>query len=246
MSPASPLPPPPRLDPSRHALFLDFDGTLVDFAPTPDGVTPRLGTMERLGALRELFGGALAIVSGRPIADIDHFLAPLKLPAAGVHGQELRHADGKEQTRTPSPEIAEARKRLAAALADDDPLRLEDKGAALVLHFREHPQEEARAKSLARQAAAGLADLRVVDGHAIAELRARGVDKAGALAALRRRLPFEGRVPVFVGDDATDEDGFRAAEEHGGFGIKVGPERTCAAYRLADVAAVHDWLATCA
>ena len=240
------LTPPPPLDPLRHALFLDFDGTLVDFAPTPGAVKPRPGTVARLQALHGLFGGALAIISGRRIADIDGFLQPLALPAAGVHGQELRLPDGKTHARSPSPEIAEARRRLQAALATDDPLRLEDKGAALVIHFREHPQEGERAKTLARQAAAGLSQVRVVDGHAVAELRERGVDKAGALVALLGHSPFKGRAPVFVGDDATDEDGFGAADRNGGFGVKVGPEGTAAAYRLADVAAVHDWLANCA
>jgi trehalose 6-phosphate phosphatase len=234
----------PLLDPNRHALLLDFDGTLVDFAPRPDAVEPRSETVGVLRGLAERFGGALGIISGRRIADIDGFLRPLSLPASGVHGQELRPASGEMRRREPSQHVDEARGRLRDALGPDDPLRLEDKGGALVLHFREHPDQEERARSLARDAADGLNDLVVVEGHAIAEIRQRGVDKAGAIRDLMRTPPFKGRLPVFVGDDVTDEDGFRAAAELGGFGVKVGAGETSAAFRLPDVEAVHRWLAT--
>jgi trehalose 6-phosphate phosphatase len=235
---------PPVLDPQQYALLLDFDGTLVDFAPRPEAVVPRPGTVDLLRELARKFGGALAIVSGRRIADIDGFLQPLSLAASGVHGQEIRPAAGEMHARQPSPQVSEARRRLGSALGPADPLRLEDKGGALVLHFREHPDQEERAKSLAREAAAGFADLLVVEGHAIAEIRERGVDKAGAIRDLMRLPAFRGRLPVFVGDDVTDEDGFRAAAELGGFGVKVGAGETSAARRLPEIGAVHQWLAT--
>jgi trehalose 6-phosphate phosphatase len=239
--PASRVPPP--LDPRRHALYLDFDGTFVDFAPTPDAVKLRLGSRELLERLSRRLGGALALVSGRRIADIDRLLAPLELPASGVHGREFRPAPGDFRARPATPDFDEARRRLAARLLPDDPLLVEDKGAALVLHFRLHPEERGRAEALAHEAAAGLPDLYAVKGHMIFEIRQRDVSKALALELFATVEPFASRLPVFVGDDATDEDGIRAAAEAGGFGVKVGPGASAALYRLADVTAVHRWLA---
>jgi trehalose 6-phosphate phosphatase len=236
----APLPP---FDPDRHALFLDFDGTFVDFAPRPDAIVLRPGSVDLLRNLSRRLGGALAIVSGRRIADLDGFLEPLRLPASGVHGQELRLADGDIEVRSPSPQLDEARRCLAAALGPGDPLDLEDKRAALVLHFRRNPEEGERAAALAREAIAGLADLEALPGHAIVEIRERGVSKADAVRLFAAHPPFAGRLPVFVGDDTTDEDGFRAAAGVGGFGVKVGPGVTAASYRLPNVSAVHAWLA---
>lgn len=237
---------PPPLDPDRHALFLDFDGTFVDFAPRPDAIALRPGSVDLLGSLSGKLGGALAVVSGRRIADLDCFLAPLTLPASGVHGQEFRPKPGEILTRTPTPELEEARRRLASALAPGDPLLMEDKGGALVLHYREHPDQRARAESLAMRAVDGLAHLHALPGHAIMEIRERGVDKAGAVRDFCAVPPFAGRLPVFVGDDKTDEHGFAAAAAAGGFGVKVGPGATAAKWRLPDVAAVHRWLAALA
>jgi trehalose 6-phosphate phosphatase len=237
---------PPPLDAARHALFLDFDGTFVDFAPAPDAIELKPGSRELLGQMRDRLGGALALVSGRRIADLDRFLAPLELPASGVHGQEFRPRRGDFRMSPPTPQLHEARARVLAALSADDPLRLEDKGAALVLHFREHPDQRERAANLAVSAVAGLSDLHAVEGHAIFEIRQRGISKAMAIGLFGAAEPFAGRTPVFIGDDTTDEDGFRAASAAGGFGVKVGPGKTAAAYRLPDVAAVHGWLAALA
>jgi hypothetical protein len=126
----------PILDPGRHALFLDFDGTFVDFAPTPDAVKLRPGSLELLGELQGRLGGALAVISGRRLFDIDGFLRPLELPGSGVHGQEFRPYGGDFRVEPPSPQIQLARERLKSALGPNDPLHLEDKGGALVLHFR--------------------------------------------------------------------------------------------------------------
>lgn len=233
---------PPALDPARHALFLDFDGTFVDFAPEPDAIRLRPGSTGLLKRVSQRLGGALAVVSGRRIADLDRFLAPLELPAAGVHGQEFRPCPGDFRRAAPTPQLDEARRRLAE-LDAGDPLFLEDKGGALVLHFRRHPEQRGRAERLAHAAVAGLSGLHAVEGHAIFEIRQRGISKALALGLFAPLPPFSGRLPVFVGDDTTDEDGFRAAAAAGGFGVKVGAEPTAAQYRLADVSAVHRWLA---
>jgi trehalose 6-phosphate phosphatase len=234
---------PPPLDPARHALFLDFDGTLVDFAPEPDAISLRAETLPLLKASSLALGGALAIVTGRRIADLDRYLAPPEFPAVGVHGQEFRPIPG-EIHRLPPPEGLDiARWRLAAALAPADPVRLEDKESALVLHYRAHPDQMARAGVLARNAAGGLPQLNVVGGDGIFEILDGGTTKARALDLFLQRQPFAGRVPVFVGDDVVDEEGIRAAAAEGGFGIKVGPGETAALYRLSDISAVHDWLA---
>jgi trehalose 6-phosphate phosphatase len=237
---------PPLLDPDRYALFLDFDGTFVDFAPHPDAIELRPGSIELLNHVSRRLGGALALITGRRIADLDRFLAPLVLPACGVHGQEFRPVPGDLRLRAPSPQITEVRRRLASRIAPDDPILLEDKGSALVLHFRARPEQHGRAERLAREAVAGLPDLYALAGQAIYEIRERGVSKADALRIFADMPAFAGRLPAFVGDDSTDEDGLRAAAEAGGFGVKVGPGETSAAYRLPDVAAVHRWLAALA
>lgn len=233
---------PPVLDAARNALFLDFDGTFVDFAPTPDAVQLRPGSIELLAGLRQRLGGALAMISGRRLADIDRFIAPLELPGAGVHGQEFRLNPGETRVAPPPPDLDEARRRIAAAVPPGDPLMVEDKGGAIVLHFRLHPEQRDRAAMIAAAAVDGLADVHAVEGHAILEIRQRGVSKAGALQRFAQKAPFAKRLPVFIGDDSTDEDGFRAAAELGGFGVKVGPGETAAACRLPNVSAVHDWL----
>jgi trehalose 6-phosphate phosphatase len=233
---------PPQLDPAVHALFLDFDGTFVDFAPTPDSIKLRLGSRELLERLSRRLNGALAMVSGRRIADLDRFLAPLVLPASGVHGQEFRPSPGDFRERPPTPDLDVARRRLSAALTSDDGLLIEDKGGALVLHYRLNPEKRGRAKALAQMAAAGLDDVVVVEGHFIFELRQRAVTKAVAIKLFADVPAFRKRCPVFVGDDTTDEDGLREAERVGGFGVKVGAGETEARYYLPDVSAVHAWL----
>jgi len=233
----------PPLDVERHSLLLDFDGTLVDFAPLPDAIKLRPGTVDLLRRLTERFRGAVALVTGRHIENVDHFLDPLKLPAIGVHGQEVRRHGEPIAARVWSPEIDIARGRIAASLREHDPLLFEDKGSALVLHFRICPKEGVRALAIAQRAVDGLEQLEMVEGHAIAEVRERKVSKADAISIVAAWPEFAGRKPVLIGDDTTDEDGFRAAAGAGGFGVKVGPGDTAAQYRLAGVDAVHEWLA---
>jgi trehalose 6-phosphate phosphatase len=131
---------------------------------------------------------------------------------------------------------------LARSIAPEAHIDLEDKGSALVLHFRRHPEKRAQTEALARAAVEGLDGLHVMAGHAIFEILQRGITKGRALRRFMRRPPFAGRVPVFVGDDVTDEDGLRAASAEGGFGVKIGDDETAALYRLPDTKAVHDWL----
>ncbi len=237
---------PPPLDPARNALFLDFDGSLVDFAPTPDRIVVRPETIALLEEVRRRLGGALAIVTGRRIADIDHHLAPIRLPVSGVHGLEFRAESGDATAGTISDEVEVARRRLAVDIGPSDPIFVEDKGGALVLHFRANPDQRARAETVARQVTAGLETLRVVGGHSIFEIRQQDVTKADAVRRFMRLAPFSGRLPVFVGDDFTDEDGMRAATAEGGFGVRIGPGKSAAEFRLPDTLAVHAWLSLAA
>lgn len=235
-------PAPPDLDARRHALFLDFDGTLVGFVDDPDAVKVAPDLVPALERLSEALGGALAIVTGRPVAAIDRFLSPLSLATAGVHGFERRHAPGAPVERSEPPSSLEDARRVLLSEADGVGLRVEDKGTAIVLHYRgrEHLAEEARA--LGRKAVGDADDLKAIDGHAIVELRPTGIDKGRAIEALMGEGPFAGRAPVFLGDDTTDEDGFAAAQAMGGFGIKVGAGRTAAHHRVETLEEVRTWL----
>jgi trehalose 6-phosphate phosphatase len=240
------LPPPPVPNPTRHALFLDFDGTLVGFSDDPEAVHVPAGLVATLDRLARVFGGALAIVSGREIASLDRLLTPLSLPAAGVHGLQMRRDGQIESNAAEAARLAAARTSIATAIGPGDPIRVEDKGGAIVLHYRGVPEAADRACAVAEAAAATDGGLVAVPGHAIVEVRPRAITKAGAILRFMERPPFAGRNPVFVGDDVTDEDGFRAAIEAGGHAVKVGPGKTAASYRLADVAAVRAWLRNCA
>jgi trehalose 6-phosphate phosphatase len=218
------------------AIFLDFDGTLVDIAPQPEAVSVPPPLIESLAALHERLEGAVAIVSGRPIAQIDAFLSPLRLPAAGVHGAERRRADGSIQLFDgPSLEQVDA---AARALAARHPgLRVEHKRGSLALHYRQAPHLEAqclRAMQAAVDASPGLVLLR---GKMVAEAKPAGASKGHAVEEFLAEAPFAGRTPVFIGDDVTDEAGFAAVQRLGGLGVKVGEGETAALRRVADPAA---------
>ena len=224
------------------ALFLDFDGTLADYAPHPDGVTIEAGLPALLARLRERLHGALAIVTGRTLEALDTLIGPLRYAAAGLHGLEWRLAAGKTH-RSGNPVGAGP---IFAALVErfggDRRIVIEDKGAGVALHWRRAPERAAECIAFMREIVTS-ADLEVLRGHAVVEARPRGVHKGAALRELLRHAPFKGRKPVYVGDDRTDEDGFRAALVAGGHGVKVGREITEARFRLASVPAVHAWLA---
>ena len=234
---------PPFIDSHRHAVFLDFDGTLVDLVDDPDAVAITPDALARLGALRAELSGALAMVSGRRIADLDRFLSPLRFAAAGVHGLERRLLPDGAVERLAGPEtLAAVRDALAPTLRQESRLTLEDKETALVLHYRTAPDLETLAKQAMTAAIEGRDDLVMMMGDNIVEVHPAGMDKGVAVADMLREPPFARRVPVYVGDDTTDEFALKLVRDAGGVSIKVGTKQSVADYRLVDVAAVHRWL----
>jgi trehalose 6-phosphate phosphatase len=224
----------------RHALFLDFDGTLAEIAERPDRVVVEASLPRTLESLSERLGGAVAIVTGRWLADVDGLLAPLMLAGAGLHGAEVREG-GRVQVREVDG-IAGIARALRARFAGDGRILVEDKGAAVALHFRQAPERAAECVRVLRESAAQWPGLEVVPGKMVIEARAYGSNKGVALRAIAGKAPFAGRTPVFVGDDVGDEDGFVAAAELGGYGVKVGDGPTLARYRCSDVTDVRAWL----
>jgi trehalose 6-phosphate phosphatase len=236
-------PPPLAAD---AALFLDFDGTLVPLAPRPQDVHVPARLPELLGVLHATLDGALAVISGRPIADLDGLLSPLRLPAAGLHGAEVRSGSGSMiESRYAVPPAS--LRGAAHALVDVHPgLLLEEKAAGFALHYRARPELEALCKATLRTALGETGDAatrwQLIDGHAVVELKQRGISKGSALRSLMESVPFSGRRPVYIGDDVTDEDGIAAAQDAGGIGVRVGPAATLALHRLPDSPAVIAWL----
>lgn len=213
------------------ALFLDFDGTLVDIAPEPGAVVVPCGLVPTLTSLQQYLGGAVAVVSGRPIREIDQYLAPLRLPVAGVHGAERRGADGDVDLAASYP--LQAVEQAAGELARQHPqLLLEHKGTSLALHYRQAPHLEQLCLDVMQQAVAQSPGLALLRGKMVAEAKPVGASKGNAIEAFLREPPFAGRTPVFVGDDITDEVGFSTVQRLGGLGVKVGEGPTVAWQRL--------------
>lgn len=223
------------------ALFTDFDGTLVDIAETPDAVHIPSDLAERIDRLTREFDNAFAVITGREIADIDRFLSPLHLPIAGAHGSQRRRADGSmeeldEDLIAGAEEIARAIEPLAVAHPE---LLIEPKPGAVALHYRQAPDLAEACHRALEEVLADHPQYSLVEGKMVYEARPIGFDKGAALRAFMQEEPFLGRTPIFIGDDRTDEDAFRAAQELGGVGIKLGPGDTAARLRIADVASVH-------
>jgi trehalose 6-phosphate phosphatase len=220
----------------RAALLLDLDGTLLDIAPTPDAVVVPADLSGVLRALRMLLGDAVAVVTGRPVETIDRLLGDSVFAVAGEHGGAVRHAPGAILERPTLPEPPSAVIEGAAQLvAAHQGALFEPKARGFSLHYRAVPEAgEALREGLAALIA-GAEAFELLQGNMMWEVRPRGVHKGTAVAALMDRAPFAGRLPVFLGDDVTDEDGIEAAVAMGGAGIRV-PEV------FGDAAGVRTWL----
>lgn len=234
----------PALIPDRCALFFDVDGTLAEIQSRPEHVFIPTETLQALEQLHAQ-GAPVALISGRPLMQIDQLAAPLRLPAAGVHGTERRTVDGQIlRLAVDADRFNTIEQELATACAAVPGLLLENKQVAFALHFRLAPELEPMARTLAEDFAARHADvLALQPGKCVFELKPRGASKGEVIRAFMQEAPFHGRVPVFLGDDLTDEAGFEVVNALGGVSIKVGAGQTVASRRLESVAEVGNWLA---
>ncbi len=245
MPPAAP-PPPPELHAHGIALFLDVDGTLVEIEREPGAVHVPERLCQILRDLLRATGGALALVSGRTLAELDRLFAPLRLSAAGLHGLERRNLRTEVVRARPDPAILEAARAQLAGFAERHPgVLLEDKGLTLALHYRNAPTQQGAATAAAEAAvAASQGGLVLLRGKMVLELKPPGCDKGQAIAAFMDEPPFAGRQPVFAGDDVTDEAGFDVVNAQGGVTIRIGADAapTVARHAQPDVDAMHSWL----
>jgi trehalose 6-phosphate phosphatase len=239
-----PLPPPPCSQPNA-AVFLDLDGTLVEIAERPDLIAVTRDLVEALDNARARLGGALAVISGRTLDDLDRRLAPLQLPAAGIHGLEHRDAQGRRTQPSPAPLPERTRIRLGQLAAAWPAVLVENKGDSVAVHYRQDPSAGPAVRTAMEEIHQELGqDFVLQHGKMVIELRPAGASKGTAIMAFMAEPPFAGRLPVFVGDDVTDEDGFAVVNSLGGHSVRVGADcaGTAARFGLPDVAAVHDWL----
>lgn len=237
--------PPEALDPEATALFLDIDGTLVELAEHPDAVTVDESLPAVLDEVQAALGGALALISGRGLDDIDRLFGTNRYAAAGAHGSELRYADGSRRD-PPGDSLPEAlRRRIDEFAATHEGLLVEHKSTGLSLHYRAAPEAESEARAFLDGLLTEIDDeFRLIDGKKVLEVGPTGHSKGDAIGRFLDAAPFAGRRPVFAGDDVTDEDGFRAVIAAGGVAILIGDRaESLAEYRLPDVAAVHRWIA---
>jgi trehalose 6-phosphate phosphatase len=226
---------------TRHALFLDFDGTLVDLASQPEAIAVPPDLPEILAELSLRVGGALAIVSGRKLTDLDRFLNPLRLPVAAEHGAQRRLHTG-ETMMLATPDLREVI-RAAYQFAERHPgLQIEVKSAAVALHYRHAPELQARCLEFMCNAAESTPGVELLHGKCVFEIKPSGISKGTAINDFMKWRPFKGRLPIFAGDDVTDEAGFSVVQALGGVAIKVGSGPTLASHRCPSPAELLAWL----
>jgi trehalose 6-phosphate phosphatase len=230
---------------ARWALFLDVDGTLLEVADTPESVYVSDGLKILLTELSERLGGALALISGRTIEDLDRLFAPLRLCASGVHGAQRREANGRIVRATVEGDaLREAHAELLSFVQANQGLLLEDKSFALALHYRLAPHLEQVVHRMMQSTVDRLGcEYLLQPGKRVFEIRPAAWSKGTAVRSFLQEAPFAGRAPVYIGDDVADEHAFEAVNDLEGLSVRVGePIATQAKFRLAGVAEVHEWL----
>jgi len=234
---------PPLIRLDQAALLLDIDGTLIDIAARPDEVVVPATLRETLQNLQHRTGGALALVSGRQLLDIDRLFSPLKFSAVGGHGAEIRQLpDGPVDAANAAP-LPKVLTQGLFQLADGrDGVIVEDKSYSLALHYRLAPQHERAILDGVAQLCADWPMIGVLPGKAVVEVKQTGANKGAGIRKLMKAAPFAGRKPIFLGDDVTDEFAVAAVPEFGGFAMSVGRAIPGAVYRFDSPSAVRDWL----
>jgi trehalose 6-phosphate phosphatase len=231
---------------SQSAFLLDIDGTLLDLAPTPREVWVPPGLANTLNQLRMRTAGALALVSGRSLNDIDLIFAPEQFPAVGGHGAEMRVSTDSEAVASHAPPMDKELKRRLAAIARLSPgILLEDKGYSLALHYRLAPHAEKAIYEAVSLIRADLpeAPIEILPGKSVCEIKHAGFTKATGVLELMTHEPFKGRRPIFIGDDVTDESVFAIMPELGGLSFSVGRRATGVAGHFDQPRDVREWLA---
>lgn len=244
-SPTDLPPPPTAMGAGGLALFLDVDGTLLEISETPDGVWVPTNLIALLGRTHDALAGALALVSGRSIEDLDRLFRPLILPAAGLHGLEIRsRVDAPVTGLDLADDLAQEKDRLIAEFVDAPGIVIEDKGPCLALHYRRNPDLKAPLQAAVEGALGRLgAGFQFIAGNMVFELKPAAANKGSAVSTFMATGAFRGRRPVMVGDDVTDEDAFAVVNDMDGLAVCVGGRRpTAARHGLADVGRVHAWL----
>lgn len=232
---------------TRHwALFLDVDGTLLDLADHPANVTVSPEVLALIQQLRGHLDGAIALISGRELRSLDELFGIRELAAAGLHGVELRFGNGSLDTRVQTVDTAALnlfRKRLKRLAEAHNGLWLEDKGLGIAVHYRQAPELQQDVEHILTEVLAERSDeFQLQRGKMLAEIKSRRFDKGFAIREFMGSSPFSGRVPVFIGDDITDEDGFAVVNEMEGYSIKVGDGSSLARYHLPAPRDVINWL----
>jgi len=232
----------PRAD---WGLFFDIDGTLLEIAPTPDAVIVGEKVLAVLQNLRDATGGAVALVSGRALDRIDQLFAPLRLPASGLHGLEMRFGSGEFRRPPPPTEGFMCMRQALSDFASTHPgLLLEDKGQSMAMHYRLAPELESETRTQVEKMIGKWGEgYSLLVGKMVFEVKPAHTDKGQVIEAFMASEPFAGRCPVYVGDDVTDEDAFAVVNRLGGHSIHVGPTlSTRANYMVQDVSHLLDWL----
>lgn len=233
---------PDKVDWRKYAFFLDFDGTLAPIVDRPGDVRVDERTLQTLSRLHRLTDGAVAVISGRAIADLERHLAPTVCAVSGSHGLEFKTVGQVHQMVTDATEILGPALDRISDFAAQRGLLVEDKPGAVTVHYRGRAEAASAARLLVDRVAAASASLRAMHGDMVSEVALSGVDKGSALRHFMLDTPFSGRLPITAGDDVTDEDAFRAANDLRGFSIKIGPGPTEATYRADNIDEFLGWL----